>query len=225
MKAISISLLGIALTCPALASVISVNFSEKHTNQTLLPETSAGFNNHKFWNNTGGAPTGKIPKLLDKNGAPTTAKVEWSATSMWGDVSANNDATSANGNAQLRRGYLDDKDAPPTWKVKGIPYQNYHVVIYFSNETSGGSFSPISINGTQYRTLEKKQNHAGLTKWNDSNSLIAKNLRGNLNVTLLPRSNNTRSTVAGFQIINAISPSASTLIGVGDLSINLQNTK
>lgn len=207
------------------ASVISVNFNQDQRNQLIAPSSTAGHGAHKHWNNTGGKARGSHAKLLDNKGRVTAAELKWSANLMWSDITANTDANSGKGNAQLRRGYLDDSGGSPSFTVRYIPYTHYHVVLYFSSDTDGGTYRPATINGTKYRTTFHKKTYANDKTWSPANSIIAKDLTGTLTVNLNGRKGNSRASLAGFQIINTMPPATSTLIGFGNISLSLQSSR
>ena len=133
MKIITHLLALAAVTGVANAATISVNFAESsggHASQQLAAGTSAGHSDYAAsnWNNVGGG-SGTASNLNDNTGAATTASVTWSAVSAWGDQSAENDASSGNGNAQMRRGWIDDYSGTVNIDVTGITYTQYTLVL------------------------------------------------------------------------------------------------
>lgn len=228
MKHKSIPLAVVSSTAITLASapaaVISVNFIESaggHPNQILAPATLAGGGAGlaaSNWNNLATA-TGAAGSLLDGAGAATTAAISWSSGGMWGDGTANTDASSGVGNAQLMRGYLDDNQGGPLPIVinfTGIPYAAYDVVIYFSTDTSGGSYGTVSATDS----LGTKTGATTGTKllWSENptvdstNSLRIAGLTGNLQIDGPVRNGATRHSIAGVQIIQVPEPSSFTLV-------------
>jgi hypothetical protein len=138
---------------------------------------------------------------------------------MWGDGTANTDASNGVGNAQLMRGYLDDNQggpAPIVINFTGIPYAAYDVVIYFSTDTSGDSYGTVSATDS----LGTKTGATTGTKllWSENptvdstNSLRIAGLTGNLQIDGPVRNGAIRHSIAGVQIIQVPEPSSFTLV-------------
>lgn len=208
----------------AHSAVISVNFIESpgnHLNQIIAPSTVAGGGAGlpaTNWNNVA-TGSGNASGLLDTTGAPTPAAITWASGGMWGDGSANGDATSGDGNAQLMRGYLDDNQGGPLPIVisfSGIPYAEYDVVIYFSTDTSGDSYGTVSATDS----VGTKTGATTGTKllWGENSTVDATNsmrisgLTGDLQIDGPIRDGDTRHTIAGVQIVQVPEPSSLTLV-------------
>ncbi len=158
-------------------------------------------------------------KAIDSTGAAKV--VEGASLTITGTRGywqcTNNGLSSAN---DLRRGYIDDSadQTTPTVTVSGIPYKKYALVMYFSNDTDGRTFGPVTVNGTHYKwagnalaTCEGTANDA----WGSSSStayaeggnylvIPAQKNEGDLTiVTHRYASNNKRAGLAAVQILDA----------------------
>ncbi len=232
-------LFSVAAFGPASAALISVNFREANgnANQTILPATAAGGGagvSALNWNNVSGAPGGPVSGLVDEAGSATTAAVAWSSGGMWGDGTANTDATAGNGNAQLLRGYLDDNQGSPTLPINisltGIPFAEYDLVVYFSTDTTGGSYGTITAtaaNGIQTGATTGTKDtwgpsgtpaSPGNPTINDTNSLRISGLQGNLAILAPVRSGAVRHSISGLQLIAVPEPGSFTLCGLASLA-------
>lgn len=184
---------------------ISVNFTRDNDWEQLTPSTHAGLDFYIYtnWNMTAGE-NGTQGTLTNSLGEATTASVTWTTTGMYQDGNARNDADLGVGDAQLAWGYLDDGFTDGAdWAVTGIPFTEYHVVLYLSTDTDGDTYRPFNINGTDYSTTGNKSRYTN-PNWNETNTIVVSNLTGNLTVDGLARDGGNRGSVAGFQIINAV---------------------
>jgi hypothetical protein len=218
-----VSSTAISLSC-APAAVISVNFIESvasHPNQIIAPATVAGGGAGlaaSNWNNVA-TGTGSASALLDTTGIATPTAISWASGGMWGDGTANANADSGIGNAQLMRGYLDDNQGAPDPIVinfTGIPYAAYDVVIYFSTDTSGDTYGTVSATdsvGTKTgATTGTKLLWSENPTVDSTNSVRIAGLTGDLRVDAPIRNNAIRHSVAGVQIIQVPEPSSFTLV-------------
>lgn len=128
----------------------------------------------------------------------------------------NNGLSSAN---DLRRGYIDDSadQTTPTVTVSGIPYKKYALVMYFSNDTDGQMFGPVTVNGTNYKWAGNALAECGGTAndaWGSSSStaykeggnylvIPAQKNEGDLTIVTHRYASNKRAGLAAVQILDA----------------------
>ena len=156
MKAIKYLLTLVAVTGIANAATISVNFMYESASETIAAGTSVGLSGYAAanWNNVLGDTLGRLEgvtqgSLKNNAGTATTASATWSSGSPWGDSSANTAATSGNGNAQMRRGYLS-ANSPTSLDVTGIEYAQYTLVLYYSIAWDDRTAGAVTVNGVNY---------------------------------------------------------------------------
>lgn len=185
------------------------------------------------WNNVGGL-SGSASDLVDASGSATGAGIVWEAAGVWGDDSANTDASVPVGNAQIMRGYLDDgqtdDDVGVSITLTTIPYAEYFIAIYYSTDFAPADpgFKVTTLNdGNTTTTI---QTAAPRESWGDNPTLGAHNtaasgsLTGStLTVTVPHRfadgNGDRRGTVAGIQIIQIPEPSVVSLSGLAALGL------
>lgn len=121
-----------------------------------VPDTAAGLCLATNWNDTwsenggqvSGVPPVTVDNLFDITGAATTVNVTYAAWNAWYIVNAHA-GPDANGtyNKEMLNGFLNA--GPAAWgpnitnsstAFTGIPYTNYDVVVYISDDTSGRKF-------------------------------------------------------------------------------------
>ena len=224
-----------ATTSLSSAASIGVNFTESiagHASQHMAAGTVAGLEAQSNWNETGGTG-GMVSSLVDSAGATTGAAVTWSAGTgggVWGDSGANVDAVNGVGNAQLRRGYIDDNGTSPiTFSVANVPYPMYDLILYYATDTPGaqhlqgvtanGSFArPDATTGALY-----SENSA----YDSTNTARIFGLTGDLTATMDARNTNEtgRATIAGFQIVAVPEPSSTLLVGLSGLALLMRRRK
>ncbi|MDB4141870.1 PEP-CTERM sorting domain-containing protein [Akkermansiaceae bacterium] len=224
-----------ATTSLSSAASIGVNFMEtiaNHPNQQLASGTSAGLEPQKNWNNTGGV-SGMVSSLVDSAGATTGAEVTWSAGTgggVWGDGGANVDANNGVGNAQLRRGYLDDNGTSPiTFSVADVPYPMYDLIVYYSTDTLGAQqFQGVTANGSFARPdATTGALYSENSAYDSTNTARIFGLTGDLTATMDARntSGTGRATIAGFQIVAVPEPSSTLLVGLSGLALLMRRRK
>lgn len=214
-KTLRIIAIGIASIGITNAQVISVNFTEtfaNHGNQQLAATTPAGtptpadINGTLNWNNVEMANNTDGVSLMDDAATADVATVTWNSNNTWGDGTANTDANAGVGNAQLKRGYLDDGGSGISFDVTGITYPNYILVIYYSTDDDNSrQFQSATANGVNALATAS----TGTNRWaqntalDDTNSVTIPGLNGDLAVTMDLRNTvgTGRGSVSGFQIL------------------------
>ena len=210
--------LAASITSVTHADVVSVNFRENNgnPNQLIAPTTVAGGGpggGVSNWNDGLGA-TGAITDAVDDTGVATTLDLTWTCGGTWGDGSANTDADTGVGNAQLQRGYLDDNQGSPLLPIditdSEIPYSSYDLVVYFSTDTTAdnyGNFTVTDANGTvTAATTGIKELWGTNPNLDETNSVLVSGLSGNLALNFPIRSGPIRHSVSGLQIIESGGP-------------------
>lgn len=227
MKPLSATVALTALsTALASASVISINFTEGLKNQQIPSSVTAGNTRSTNWNNLSGKE-GKHTVFLDNTGKSHSFDLTWKAPGTWGDEEAKGDAEKSVGNAILVLGYLDDNSqANSQIQIPNPPYKHYTVILYFSTDSPGGKYGSPSVNGITHQMAPNKRRYRLPFHFNATNSLTVRNLKGPLTITLPPRDHSTRSSIAGFQLIETkpvlLKSPSNTLINTGSFSINLK---
>ncbi|MFC4993614.1 hypothetical protein [Rubritalea tangerina] len=196
------------MVASCVASSIGINFveSSSHASQFLKSDTEAGVVLQSAWNHYRADQAGKKVALVDNEGKELEgAEVVVKADKFWGDSSAEEVASKGNGDAQLRRGYIDDSvEETVSIRVSDIPYKSYRVLIYFSSDTNGGAYLPVRVNGKKFATEGEKKTYGSDQRWAKSNYLEVKGLKGTLSIKVPKREERemeNRGTIAAVQII------------------------
>jgi hypothetical protein len=216
----------------ASAATISINFRENNNNQVMDPGTTAGLDVQSNWNNTDGSTASTMGSLIDSTGVVTTASVTWETTGgLWGDGTANTDANAGVGDAQLRRGYLDDNGAI-TFSMSGITYASYDVIVYYSSgDTGNKQFQATTIGGTTLlptAAAGANNKYATNPNWDDTNTVTFSALSGaSFSGSVAARNTvgTGRGTIAGIQVVEVPEPSSAALLGLGGLALILRRRK
>ena len=213
--------LAASITSVTHADVVSVNFRENNgnPNQLIAPTTVAGGGpgvGVSNWNDGLGA-TGAITDAVDDTGVATTLDLTWTCGGTWGDGSANTDADTGVGNAQLQRGYLDDNQGNPiSITITQIPYASYDLVVYFSTDTGGDNYGDITVtdgNGAVTATTTGTKELWGTNpNIDDTNSLRVSGLTGDLTINTPNRIGGIRHSISGVQVIGVIPEPSSALL-------------
>jgi hypothetical protein len=201
------------------ALVVSVNLRENNANQLIAPGTIAGGGagvGVSNWNDAAGA-SGALTDLVEDSGITTTMDLTWSAGGAWGDGTANADADTGVGNAQLQRGYLDDNQGNPiSITITQIPYASYDLVVYFSTDTGGDNYGDITVtdgNGAVTATTTGTKELWGTNpNIDDTNSLRVSGLTGDLTINTPNRIGGIRHSISGVQVIGVIPEPSSALL-------------
>ena len=224
-----------AATGVSSAATIGVNFTESiagHANQQIASGTVAGSVPQSNWNNTGGA-TGTVNTLVDSAGVATTASITWASGGVWGDGTANADASAGVGDAQLNRGYFDDNNGGgQTFTVTGLPYTNYDLIVYYATDIAGSQhLQGITANGIFARPdVTTGALYSENPGWDSTNTATITGLTGDLTATMNLRDEIGigRATIAGIQILeaNAIpEPSSTLLVGLSGLALLMRRRR
>jgi hypothetical protein len=145
-----------AVTVPAAAQSISLNFSENSANQVFTQSVPIGplGTNSANWNNTadvGSPAAGSMSNLKDETGATTAVSVTWNSTNTW----FNSDGT-ADDEHRMSVGYLDDGDGPDNDGIgasvtfSNIPYTTYRVYGLLGSD-QGNLYNTVdfTVNGVE----------------------------------------------------------------------------
>lgn len=200
-------------------NVISLNF----TDDGSLPGSSVSAGTPgalpiaaSAWNNlTSTNGDGTVANLKDNTGAATSASIDWISANTW-----RSGGTTANGNGQLTKGYLDDGGGGSQITLSGIPYLSYNAYVIVGSDQGGGTqgssnYRPVRINGLPWShndtaTVQADANWTG-QNWTDGATLVEgqnylkiPNLGG---LTLAVAGGNNaggfRGPIAGIQIENS----------------------
>lgn len=143
------------LTNPCPNNVISWNLD---ANGTLQPADLAGLAPATNWVNTW--PSGATTALPDNSGNPTTLDIAWHSFNNW-SIQGSHPGYDANGTAdrELLNGFLNIGFS--TWEGAGfvtnnilyftnVPYAQYDVIVYISDDTSGRHYTVDDGNGQMF---------------------------------------------------------------------------
>jgi len=211
-----------ALTC--LASItfaqrtISVNFGSDRVAIDDV-DTTVGYAPvpGRYWTdvsnagNTGGTPsTLAASNLQDGTGVALTGTQLYTC-SRGGSWYAGNTATLT---GKLLYGYLDDSNGsnPGGFKVTGVPFARYRVIIYRNNDAGEGTtgrFGYHTINGVAYSYVSGVLTAGSTANWGvtrntqiivGDNTMVVSGLSGDLTVLTASPGGGVRGCISGFQI-------------------------
>ncbi|MCU0796550.1 MAG: fibronectin type III domain-containing protein [Akkermansiaceae bacterium] len=123
-------------------NVISINFQgggdQGGTPAAMASTESAGHVSATHWNTASGA-SGSLASLVQNNGSPSAALVQWSCANLWSTA-----IPDAAGSSRMMKGYLDTTDTSTTSiTVSGLPpgytSAGYDVYLYADGGNSGTS--------------------------------------------------------------------------------------
>ncbi len=220
------ALLLTAAAITAQAATISVNFHALDgASDGIESAQVAGLTGYAAsnWNNTDPA-SGTVNDLTDSDGLTTTADITWSSGGSWGDGSANA-TVGTDPNADLARGYLDDGAPGISISITDIPFADYDVVVYFSTDTEGGIYRPVTINGSSFSSTGTKSQWGTNPTWDATNTAVATGQSGDLTLTGLTRNGANRGSIAGIQVVQIPEPSSTALLGLAGLGLILRRRK
>ncbi|HEY1785844.1 MAG TPA: PEP-CTERM sorting domain-containing protein [Pirellulales bacterium] len=142
----------LAMTLPATAEVISLNFSSGYDNNGPPPTTSlpaadvAGVVRAANWNNLAGA-TGSASGLLNSNGNATGEGVTWSSNGTWstGTALTNGDYT------MMYSGFDERLSNTASVAVSGLGhFTSYSVYAYFAADATSSVVEGYTIGSQSY---------------------------------------------------------------------------
>jgi hypothetical protein len=123
-------------------NVISIDFQggceQSGTPAAMAATESAGHFSANHWNTASGA-SGSVGSLVQHDGSPSSAAVQWSCANLWSTA-----ITDAAGSSRMMKGYLDTTDTSATTiTVSGLPpgytAAGYDVYLYADGGNSGTS--------------------------------------------------------------------------------------
>jgi len=160
--------------------------------------------------NTGGNPTTLMAfNLQNENGMALTGTQLYACSAGW--TWARGSTASLTG--KLLYGYLDDNAANPAgFKVTGIPFARYRVIIYRNGDHNDGTanvFRYHTINNVNYSYVSGVLTTNSTANWGTvrytsikegENVMIVSGLTGDLTVLTGVQSGGARACISGFQI-------------------------
>lgn len=197
---------------------ISVNFG---SNEVAIDDvdTTVGYVPvpGRYWTdvsnsgNTGGIPTTLAASNLQDGTGATITGTQLYTCSRGGSWRAGNTATLT---GKLLYGYLDDSNGsnPGGFKVTGIPFARYRVIIYRNNDAGEGTtrlFGYHTINGVAYSYVSGVLTAGSTANWGvtrntqiiaGDNTMIVSGLTGDLTVLTASPGGSVRACISGFQI-------------------------
>ncbi len=162
--------------------------------------------------NTGGTPTTLAASNLQDGSGVTLAGTQLYTCSRGGSWYAGNTSTLT---GKLLYGYLDDSNGsnPAGFKVTGIPFSRYRVIIFRNNDAGEGTtgrFGYHTINGTSYSYVAGVLTAGSTANWGvtrntqiivGDNTMVVSGLTGDLTVLTASPGSGVRACISGFQIV------------------------
>ncbi len=161
--------------------------------------------------NTGGTPTTLVASNVQDGSGTAILGSQLYACSRGGSWYNGSTATLT---AKLLYGFLDDSNGsnPGGFKVTGIPYAKYRVIIYRNIDAAEGTtglFGYHTINGTAYSYVAGVLTAGSTANWGvtrktqivvGENTMVVTNLTGDLTVLTASPGGGVRGCISGFQI-------------------------